>query len=267
MLDFVRPMSRDSRAEAGITGAPGEPARHIVAMGGGGFSMEPEDPFLDDFVLSLAAARAVALRRDRPRICLVPTASGDDPVLVRDFFDSFARRSDASWLPLFARAGRDPRELLLDQDVIYVGGGNTANMLAVWRIHRVDLALRDAWEQGIVLAGLSAGSLCWFGGGITDSFGPGLTTLRDGLGMLPMTNCPHYDGETLRRPTYERAIADGLPGGFAADDGAALHFVGTDLVEVVTSRPDAGAYRVELVDGTVVETRLSSRYLGEPEAS
>jgi len=243
--------------------ARGAPTRHIVAMGGGGFSEKPENPLLDDFVLAAATDRAAALGRTRPRVCLVPTASGDDPVLVRDFYDAFARRSDATWLRLFDRAHRDPRELLHDQDAIYVGGGNTANMLAVWRLHGVDLALRDAWEREIVLAGLSAGSLCWFAGGITDSFGAGLTALDDGLGLLGMTNCPHYDAQSLRRPTYERAIADGLPGGFAADDGAALHFVGTELAEVVTSRPDAGAYCVELVGGAIVETRLPSRYLGE----
>ena len=242
--------------------ARGAPTRHIVAMGGGGFSEEPENPLLDDFVLALATERAAALGRTRARVCLVPTASGDDPVLVRDFYDAFARSSDATWLPLFDRAGRDPREVLLDQDAIYVGGGNTANMLAVWRLHGVDVALRDAWERGIVLAGLSAGSLCWFAGGITDSFGAGLTALDDGLGLLRMTNCPHYDAQPLRRPTYQREVADGLPGGFAADDGAALHFVGTELAEVVTSRPDAGAYCVELVGGAIVETGLPSRYLG-----
>jgi len=242
--------------------ARGAPTRHIVAMGGGGFSEKPENPLLDDFVLAAATDRAAALGRTRPRVCLVPTASGDDPVLVRDFYDAFARRSDATWLRLFDRAHRDPRELLHDQDAIYVGGGNTANMLAVWRLHGVDLALRDAWEREIVLAGLSAGSLCWFAGGITDSFGVGLTALEDGLGLLGMTNCPHDDAQSLRRPTYRREVADGLPGGFAADDGAALHFVGTELAEVVTSRPDAGAYRVELVGGAIVETRLPVRYLG-----
>jgi dipeptidase E len=237
-------------------------ARHIVAMGGGGFSGEHGDPLLDDFILALGAERAAALGRARPRICLVPTASGDDPVLVRDFFDTFALRADASWLPLFARPDRHPREHLLEQDVIYVGGGNTANMLAIWRLHGVDEALREAGDRGVVLAGLSAGSLCWFAGGITDSFGPGLEPLEDGLGLLPMTNCPHYDGDALRRPAYHRAIAEGLPGGYAADDSAGLHFIGSTLAEVVASTPDAAGYRVELVDGEVVETRIPTRYLG-----
>ena len=238
------------------------PARHIVAMGGGGFSGERDNPLLDDFILALGTERAASLGRARPRICLLPTASGDDPTLVRDFFDTFALRADASWLPLFSRPDRHPREHLLEQDVIYVGGGNTANMLAIWRLHGVDEALREAGDRGIVLAGLSAGSLCWFAGGITDSFGPGLEPLEDGLGLLPMTNCPHYDAEELRRPVYHRAIAEGLPGGYAADDSAGLHFVGTSLVEVVTSMPEAAGYRVDLVDGEVVETRLPARYLG-----
>jgi dipeptidase E len=233
--------------------------RHIVAMGGGGFSMEPDNPLLDDFVLGLARAQA---GRARPRICFVPTASGDAPIYVRDFYDAFAGRAEASWLPLFARDGRDLRAFLLGQDVVYVGGGNTENMLAIWRLHGVDAILREAWEAGVIMAGLSAGSLCWFEAGTTDSFGPGLAPFDDGLGLLPGSHCPHYDGEALRRPSYQRLVGDGLAAGVAADDGAALHYVGTELAEVVTSRPTAGAYRVERVAGQVLETRLPSRYLG-----
>lgn len=181
---------------------------------------------------------------------------------VRNFYDAFAGRAEASWLRLFERDGRDLRTFILGQDVVYVGGGNTANMLAIWRLHGVDAILREAWEAGIILAGLSAGSLCWFEAGSTDSFGPGLAPLHDGLGFLPGSHCPHYDGEALRRPSYQRLVADGLAAGYAADDGAALHFVGTELAEVVTSRPAACAYRVELVDGQVVETVLPSRFLG-----
>jgi peptidase E len=135
-------------------------------------------------------------------------------------------------------------------------------MLAIWRLHGVDAILREAWEGGVVMAGLSAGSLCWFEAGSTDSFGPGLAPIEDGLGLLPGSHCPHYDGEALRRPSYQRLVAEGLSAGVAADDGAALHYVGTGLAEVVTSRPGAGAYRVERVDGQVVETKLPSRYLG-----
>ncbi len=233
--------------------------RHVVAMGGGGFSTEPDNPLLDDFVLGLA--RAVS-GRERPRISFIPTASGDAPLYVRNFYDAFAPRAVASWLPLFERDRRDLRAFLLAQDVVYVGGGNTENMLAIWRLHGVDAILREAWEAGVIMAGLSAGSLCWFESGTTDSFGPGLAPFDDGLGFLPGSHCPHYDGEALRRPSYQRLVADGLAAGHAADDGAALHFVGAGLVEVVTSRPAAGAYHVELVDGRVVETALPARYLG-----
>jgi dipeptidase E len=233
--------------------------RHIVAMGGGGFSMEPENPLLDDFVVELARARSGL---ERPRVCFIPTASGDAPMYVRNFYDAFAGKAEASWLPLFTRDRRDLRAFLLAQDAVYVGGGNTENMLAIWRVHGVDAILREAWEAGVVMAGLSAGALCWFEAGSTDSLGPDLTPFDDGLGFLQGSHCPHYDGEALRRPSYQRLVAEGLPAGVAADDGAALHFVGRDLTEVVTSRPEAGAYRVELVAGNVVETRLPSRYLG-----
>jgi peptidase E len=229
--------------------------RQIVAMGGGGFSMEPDNPLLDDYVLGLSG-------KSRPRICFLPTASGDDPTYLVSFYTAFAGKADASHLPLFARRGEDVMTFLLGQDVIYVGGGNTENMLAIWRIHGVDRALRTAWEAGVVLAGLSAGSLCWFETGTTDSFGTTLERLSDGLGFLPGSHCPHYDGETTRRAAYHALVADGLPGGYAVDDSAALHFVGTDLREVVSSRPEASAYRVERVDGAVVETRLPTRYLG-----
>lgn len=233
--------------------------RQIVAMGGGGFSMEPDNPLLDDFILSLTG-------KARPRVCFVPTASGDDPAYIVSFYDALATRSVASHLPLFARRGEEIGPFLLAQDVIYVGGGNTENMLAVWRVHGVDRALRAAWEAGVVLAGLSAGSLCWFETGTTDSFGTALEPLSGGLGLLPGSHCPHYDGEPNRRPVYQRLIAEGLPAGYAADDGAALHFVGTELREVVSSRPEAFAWRVELREGEVVETRLPTRYLGSAGA-
>ncbi len=229
--------------------------RQIVAMGGGGFSMEPDNLLLDNFILSLTG-------KARPRVCFVPTAGGDDPVYIMNFYDAFATRSIARHLPLFARRGEDITAFLLTQDVIYVGGGNTENMLAIWHVHGVDRALRAAWEAGIILAGLSAGSLCWFETGTTDSFGTALEHLSGGLGLLPGSHCPHYDGEPNRRPVYRRLIAEGLPAGYAADEGAALYFVGTKLREVVSSRPEAFAYRVELRDGEVVETRLPTRYLG-----
>jgi len=235
--------------------------RLIVAMGGGGFSMEPDNPLLDDYTLDLART---ARGRERPRVCFLATASGDTPGYIADFYAALARRSEASHLSLFVRTVDDIERHLLDQDVIYVGGGNTENMLAVWRVHGVDRALRAAWESGVVLAGLSAGSLCWFETGTTDSYGAGLAPLSSGLGFLPGSHAPHYDGESTRRPHYQKLIAEGvLPAGYAADDGVALVFRGTQLDEVVASRPGARAYRVERgADGKAIETELPTRYLG-----
>ncbi len=242
-------------------------AGHIVAMGGGGFSLEPDNPLLDDFVLSLS-------RRQPARVCFLPTASGDSATYVARFYRAFSARSVATDLTL-SEAPALPRQpartadlpaFLAGQDVFYVGGGNTAHLLAIWRVHGLDVLLRDAWRGGAVLAGISAGMLCWFSGGVTDSFG-GLEPLADGLGLIEGSACPHYDGERERRPTFHRLIGDGLPGGWAADDGAALHFRGTELVEAVGSRPHAGAYRVELVEGRVVERRLPVRFLGAPHAA
>jgi dipeptidase E len=230
--------------------------RTIIAMGGGGFSMEPDNPLLDDFILSQANAA-------RPRVCFLPTASGDADGYIVGFYTAFTSRAEASHLRLFYRTREDIEALLLGQDIIYVGGGNTENMLAIWRTHGLDRILRAAWEAGVVLAGLSAGSICWFEAGTTDSFGPDLDVLTDGLGFLAGSHCPHYDGEVQRRPKYHRLVADGrLPAGYAADDGAALVFDGTKLREVVASRPEATAYRVEAVEGVARETRLPARYLG-----
>ncbi len=233
----------------------------VVAMGGGGFSMEPDNPLLDDHVLELARA---GRGRDRPRVCFLPTASGDAPGYVADFYAAFARRSEATHLDLFKRSVEDVEAFLLDQDVVYVGGGNTENMLAVWRVHGVDRALRLAWQAGTVMTGVSAGSLCWFETGTTDSFGAGLAPLSAGLGFVPGSHAPHYDSELTRRPHYHELVAEGvLPAGYAADDGAALVFRGPDLAEVVASRPGALGYRVERgPGGEAIETPLPVRVLG-----
>jgi dipeptidase E len=231
----------------------------VVAMGGGGFSMEPDNPLLDRFVLSLA-------RSPQPRVCFVPTAGGDHDGYVARFYRAFAaldcRPAD---LPLFFRTVGDLEAFVLEQDVIYVGGGNTANLLAVWRVHGLDRILRRAWDEGVVLCGLSAGMNCWFTESVTDSFSlEQLAPLHDGLGLLPGSACPHYDGEEQRRPAFTRLVAAGeLADGWAADDGAALVFAGTELEEVVASRPDARAYRVErTADGGATERALPARYLG-----
>ena len=216
-------------------------------MGGGGFSSDPDSP-LDDFMLALSGVA-------RPRVCLVPTPSGDADRAVTMFFEAFSRRECApSCVHLFG-VPDDPVTHLSTQDVIYVCGGNTANALAIWRVHGVDVALREAWERGAVLGGPSAGANCWFECSVTDSFGPRLVPLHDGLALLPGSFCPHYDGEELRRPAYRALVDEGFPSGYAADDDAALHFVGTELSEVASARPGATGYRVEQGTETPIEAR------------
>ena len=167
-------------------------------------------------------------------------------------------------MALFERRIGDLRAHVLAQDVVYVGGGNTANMLAIWRAHGLDRVLTEAWHAGVVLCGISAGMNCWFRESVTDSFDlDALAALKDGLGLIPASAGPHYDGEEQRRPTYRRLVASGVLGdGWAADEGAALVFSGETLEEVVTSRPGVAAYRVERTAGGVDERRLEARYLG-----
>ena len=223
-------------------------AGHIVAMGGGGFFAEPASP-LDEFMLSLSATA-------RPRVCFLPTPAGDSDRAIAAFFEVFSRRAcEPSCLRLFGVPDR-PAQQLAEQDVVYVSGGNTANALAIWRLHGVDAALREAWERGAVLGGVSAGANCWFECSVTDSFARDLDPLRDGLGILPGSFCPHYDGEELRRPAYRALVDGGFPSGYAADDFAALHFEGTELREVVASRAGARAYRVESGVESPLEARL-----------
>ena len=229
--------------------------RNIVAMGGGGFSVDGRDSVVDQFVLDLTG-------KPRPRVLFLPTATGNVPTYATNFYAAFAGRADTSHLDLFVRTRDDLRATILEQDVVYVGGGNTANLLAIWRLHGVDAILAEAWENGVILAGVSAGGICWFEGGVTDSFGPDLAPLAGGLGLVRGTFCPHYDGEALRRPTYQRLVADGsLAPGWAADDGAALHFVGDDLAEVVVSSRDAAAYHVTPHDDEAHEERIEGRLL------
>ncbi len=229
----------------------------IVAFGGGGFSMEAGNPLLDDYVLSLTGSA-------RPRVCFLPTASGDADHYVVRFYRQFATRCDASHVSLFRR-DRDGvegafAEHLLSQDAIYVGGGNLVSLLGTWRAHGLHSVLRRAWRQGVVLCGPSAGSLCWFAEALTAFHGAPYRV--QGLGLLPYSNCVHYDAEPARREEYRRFVGDGMRPGFAADDGAALHFRGKELSRVVSSRPRARAYRVEPIDGEVVELPLDVEYLG-----
>jgi dipeptidase E len=226
--------------------------RHIVAIGGAGLS----EPLLRHFILDLTG-------KPEPRVLFLPTATGDAPEGIVTFYESFAADGcRLSHLPLFARRHQELGPVILSQDVIYVGGGNTANMLAIWRVHGLDVLLRQAWERGIVLCGSSAGSICWFECGITDSFGLQLAELRDGLGFLLGSNCPHYDSEQRRRPVFTTAVANGFPAGLAAEDAVAFHFVDRELREIVSARPESRAFRVEARDGQAVETPLPVRYLG-----
>ena len=234
-------------------------APQIVALGGGGFSMERDSSLLDDYVLSLTGA-------SRPRVCFLPTASGDADHYVVRFYRRFSPTCDASHLSLFRRdQGTDGVEddlatHLLSQDIIYVGGGNMLSMLGAWRAHGLDAILRKAWRRGIVMCGPSAGSLCWFDQALSAFHGA--PRIVRGLGLLPYSNCVHYDAEPERRAEYHRFVADGMRPGFAAEDGVALHFRGTDLARVVSSRRDGAAFLVEHDGKRVRETRLEVDFLG-----
>lgn len=229
--------------------------RHIIPFGGLRPVQGRVHPIVE-YLLSLTG-------KPRAKVAFIPTATGDASETLVNMYARFpAERSERSHLALFNRTVEDIQAYFLAQDIIVVGGGNTANMLAVWRVHGVDAALRAAWERGVILTGGSAGSLCWFECGTTDSFNLNrLAPLHDGLGFLPGSHCPHYDGEAQRRPLYHALIGDGFPAGYALDDDAAIHFVGREIREVVSARTDAHAYRVERVDGTVVETPLNARLL------
>ncbi len=230
--------------------------RQIIALGGGGFSMEPENHLLDSYILEQAG-------KMQPKVCFVPTASGDSEGYISRFYQSFGHHSCLpSHLSLFSPPTRDLEDYVLDKDIIYVGGGNTKNLLALWKEWGLDRILANAWEKGIVMAGISAGSICWFEEGITDSYGDGLEPIKS-LGFLKGSNCPHYDGEANRRPAYKRFTFSGqVGGGFAVDDGAALHFLGTELHKAVSSRPKAKAYHVYLGGGAIQEKELETIYLG-----
>lgn len=222
--------------------------RHVIALGGGGFS-DGTNLAVDRYVLRQA-------RRARPRVAFVGTASGDSERYVDKFMAAFADLDcEPTHLPLFRRTP-DLREFVRAQDVIYVGGGNTRSMLAVWREWGLPELLREAWQSGTVLAGISAGAICWFEQGVTDSGADALAAL-DGLGLLPGSCCPHYDGEAERRPGYRNLIRSGdIGAGVAIDDAAAVHYIGTELAHVVVSAAGAGAYRLEPHGSDVRETPL-----------
>jgi peptidase E len=234
--------------------------RHVIAVGGG-MLMSRTD------MVPLHVGNALDLTgRPDPRLCVINTASGDDPQGILRFYDRMApSAAKVSHLALFPMPNvADPEDLLMSQDVIFVGGGSVANMVAVWRVHRIDEILRKAWQAGIILAGSSAGGICWFESGTTDSFGAELRPFTDGLAMLPGSFCPHYNSEARRRPLYRQLVADGtLQGGLACDDGAAAHYADDTLAELIADRPAAQVYRVAPDGfGSSVEEPLETRYLG-----
>jgi peptidase E len=239
---------------------PGDGTRQVVTLssalipyGQNGWSIGP----LLRYALDASGA-------SRPRVCVMATAQGDNAADYLRLLTAFEHTGVVlSHLSLFPMPNvPEPGELLLDQDVIVVGGGSVANMLAVWRVHGLDTVLRVAWERGVVLSGASAGAICWFVGGTTDSFGPLLRLFADGLALLPHSYCPHYDSEELRRPTYQRLVSDGsLPAGWGADDGVGLHFVDGELAEVIADRDGVCAWHVQPGSDQAVETRLLPRRL------
>lgn len=230
--------------------------RQIIAMGGGGFSMEPDNLLLDQYILSQAYT-------DVPKICFIPTASGDADNYIERFYETFNKLTcDPFNLSLFSPNFIDLKAYVLQHDILYVGGGNTRNMLSLWKEWGLDTILKEAYEKGVILAGISAGSLCWFEEGVTDSMNDNLSKI-DGLGFLTGSNCPHYDGESNRRPSYHELMASGeIKEGYAVDDGVALHFKDEKLSASVSSRATAKAYAVNQKEKEVIERELPMNYLG-----
>lgn len=229
--------------------------RQIIALGGGGFSMEPDNPLLDSYILKQSG-------KTNPKICFVPTASGDSENYMNRYYEFFEKQAcQPSHLSLFRPPTRDLESYVLEKDIIYVGGGSTKNLLALWKEWGLDSILKTAWEEGILLAGISAGSICWFEEGVTDSYGDVLEPINC-LGFLKGSNCPHYDGEADRKPSYQELVGSKrIQGGIAADDGVALHYIGQELETIVSSRANAKAYRLSFEE-EVVEAVLETNYLG-----
>jgi peptidase E len=215
---------------------------------------------------------AVELGRggERPRVCYLGTANGDDLFWQAHLFDAFSGTGvEFSCLRLFPMPNvADARSHLLRQDTVWVGGGSVAGLLAMWRLHGLDTIFREVWEAGVVLAGVSAGSLCWHVGGTTDSFGPELRPVTDGLALLPYANGVHYDAESQRRPLLQQLVGEGaLPDAYATDNGVGLLYRDTELVEAVSEVAGAGAYSVRRTGpGAVTEERIEPRLLPEPPA-
>jgi dipeptidase E len=233
--------------------------KHIIAMGGGGFSMEPENLLLDQYVLNQT-------EKSNPKICFVPTASGESQEYILNFYKAFENFTcRPTYLSLFRPPTSDLEDFILEKDVFYVGGGNTKSMLALWREWGLDRVFRKAWESGIILTGLSAGAICWFEQGVTDSV-PGILGPLKCVGLLKGSFCPHYDGEQNRRPAYQHLVSRGeVLSGYAADDGVAFHYIDNGISQVVSSRPEAKGYRVEKTADAFEESEMRTQFLGEKE--
>lgn len=235
---------------------------HILAIGGGTFVPDGRYGLSPSPLLRYAFDLT---GQDRPRVCFLTTALGDGAEHIARGYAAFSQMdAEVSHIALYPMPNMsDLRAHLLTQDLVYVFGGSVVNLLALWRAHGLDEALREAWQEGVVLSGQSAGALCWHVGGNTDSFGPQLAPLADGLGLLPYSCGVHYDSDPQRRPLLQQLIGEGtLPGGFAADESVALHYVGTEFVQAVSYTKEGGAYRVEPNGpGTAKESRIDPRLL------
>lgn len=231
------------------------PQKHIVAMGGGGWGMEPNNPLLDQYIYRLSD-------KQEPRICFIPTASGDSEEYIERFYQHFVPKpAHLSHLSLFKPSTSDLETLIFSQDIIYVGGGNTKNLIALWKEWQLDSILRKAWNRGIILCGLSAGSICWFEQGVTDSI-PGERTVLKCLGFLAGSNCPHYDWEAYRNGYQLLLSQELISNGYAAEDGVGLHFIGDRLTNIISSRRQAKAYFLEKKNDKVIEHLLNPIFLG-----
>lgn len=229
--------------------------KQIICIGGGGFSTK-ENLLMETYILRQSG-------RKKPRVCFVPTASGDAEWYRRMFISAFKKLDCIpSILSLFKPPVGSLEKYVLANDILYVGGGNTRNLLALWKLWGLDQIMKKAYQKGIVLCGPSAGSICWFEEGVTDSWTSPLKPLKC-LGFLKGSNCPHYDSEKNRRPSYQRMIAQKkIKPGYAADDGVAIHYIDGKIARFISSRPQARAYEVRLEKGKVVEKIIIPDYLG-----
>ena len=228
--------------------------KQIIPIGGGGFYRDSENLELEKYIIRQSG-------RENARIAFLPTASGEPDHYVSSFYAAFLKLNCRPSVLTFFKRTPDLRSFLLSQDIIYVGGGNTKSLLAVWHDWGMPEILREAWQSGIVLTGVSAGAICWFEQGLTDSFSDGLRPLAC-LGILPGSCCPHYDGEAQRRPSSHRLIASGeISAGVAIEDWTGVHFKGTEIHKVITSKRGARAYSVRAVYGSVQEVALVSEFL------